>query len=287
VAEVELTHPEKVLFPADGLTKADLAAYFEAVAPAMLAHLEDRPLSMQRFDRGVGQRGIFIQNVPKGAPPWLRRVETPNRGGGTTAHVVVDNADGLRWLAQQNMPTVHGWTARADRLDRPDRLVWDLDPVGPEAFGVARATALALGDVLREAGREPFAMTSGSKGLHVVLPIARRWAWDEARAAMVAVAEEVVARDPSTRTLEWLKADRGGRLLVDVRTGYGHTTVAPYAVRARDGAPVATPLHWEEVEDPDLHAQAFRLRDVPARLAALGGDPWAGIAAAAGALPRV
>jgi bifunctional non-homologous end joining protein LigD len=286
VAEVRLTHPEKVLFPADGLTKADLAAYFEAVAGAMLPHLRDRPLSMQRFDRGIGQRGIYIQNVPKGAPGWLRRVETPNRGGGATAHVVVDDADGLRWLAQQNMPTVHGWTARGDRLDRPDRLVWDLDPVGPEAFEVARATALALGDVLREAGREPFAMTSGSKGLHVVVPIARRWGWDEARAAMRAVAEEVVARDPGTRTLEWLKADRAGRLLVDVRTGYGHTTVAPYAVRARDGAPVAAPLRWEELEHPALDARAHTLRGVPGRLAALGGDPWSGIAEAAGALPR-
>lgn len=286
MAEVALTHPEKVLFPADGLTKAGLAAYFAAVADAMLPHLADRPLSMQRFDRGIAQRGIYIQNVPKGAPAWLRRVETPKREGGVTAHVVVETPGGLRWLAQQNMPTVHGWTARADRLDRPDKLVWDLDPVGPEAFDVARATALALGEVLREAGREPWVMTSGSKGLHVVVPVTRRWGWAEAREAMVAIAEEVVARDPATRTLEWLKADRGGRLLVDVRTGSGHTTVAPYAVRARDGAPVAAPLGWHELEDPALHARAHTVASVPGRLAALGGDPWAGLAAAAGALPR-
>lgn len=279
-----LTHPDKVLFPHDGLTKADLAAYFRAVAGAMLPHVRDRPLSLQRFDRGIGERGIFLQNAPKGAPSWLRTVDTPKRGG-TVAHVVIDDADGLAWLAQQNVPTVHAWTARADRLDRPDKLVWDLDPPGPEQFDLARATALALGEVLREAGREPWVMTSGSKGLHVVVPIARRSSWESARTAMQAVAEEVVARDPESRTLEWLKADRAGRLLVDIRTGYAHTTVAPYAVRARDGAPVATPLTWTELEDPALHARRHTVRDLPDRLAA-AGDPWAGFAAAAGALPR-
>jgi bifunctional non-homologous end joining protein LigD len=283
---MRLTSPDKVLFPADGLTKADLAAYFAAVAPAMLPHLRDRPLSLQRFDRGIGERGIFLQNVPKGAPAWLRRAPTPKRGGGVTEHPVVHDERGLGWLAQQNVPTMHAWTARADRLDRPDRLVWDLDPPGPEAFAVVRATALALGDVLREAGRDPWVMTSGSKGLHVVVPIARRSPWERVREVMRAVAEEVVARDPATRTLEWLKADRGGRLLVDVRTRYGHTVVAPYAVRARDGAPVAAPLRWEELEDPALHARRWTLRTVVDRLGS-EGDPWAAIAAAAGPLPRM
>jgi bifunctional non-homologous end joining protein LigD len=284
---VKLSSPDKVLFPADGLTKTDLFGYFGAVAPAMLPHLADRPLSLERYDRGIAAGRVFVQNVPKGAPAWLRHARTPKRGGGTVDHPVVHDGEGLLWLAQQNVPTVHAWTARADRLDRPDRLVWDLDPPGPEAFEVARATALALGEVLREAGCEPWAMTSGSKGLHVVVPIARRSSWEAARAAMVAVAEEVVARDPATRTLEWLKADRGGRLLVDVRTGYGHTTVVPYSVRARDTAPVATPLRWEELEDPALHARAWTLRTVPDRLDRLGGDPWSGIAAAAGGVPRV
>lgn len=283
---MKLTSPDKLLFPADGLTKADLMAYFETVSAAMLPHVRDRPLSLERFDRGIEQPGVFFQRVPRGAPSWLRRAAAPRSNGADVVHPVVHDVEGLRWLAQQNVPTVHAWTARRDRLDRPDRLVWDLDPPDADAFDVVRATALCLGEVLREGGREPWVMTSGSKGLHVVLPVVRRASWAAARDAMRAVAEEVVARDPATRTLAWRKEDRGGRLLVDLRTRYGHTVVAPYSVRARPGAPVATPLRWDELEDPALHAQRFGVRDVPARLEA-GGDPWARLQEAAAGLPRV
>jgi bifunctional non-homologous end joining protein LigD len=286
---VRLTNPGKVLFPADGLTKADLAAYYVAVAGAMVPHVRDRPLNLWRWNAGIEGERVVQQEIPRGAPDWVRRVRVPRRRGGSVCHAVGGEAATLVWLANQNCITPHAWTSRADRPDRPDRLVFDLDPPDGDAdahLEVIRAGALALGALLRELSLEPFAMTSGSRGLHVVAPLRRRAGADEVRATAGAIAERVVERHPDGLTSAWRKEKRGGRVLVDVaRNTYGQTTVAPYAVRALAGAPVATPLAWEELEGPDLHPRRWSLATVPARLAERG-DPWAGIAAAARPLPR-
>jgi bifunctional non-homologous end joining protein LigD len=192
------------------------------------------------------------------------------------------------WLANQNCITPHVWTARADRPDHPDRLVFDFDPPddGDSHMEAIRAGALAIGDLLRERGLQPFAMTSGSRGLHVVAPLRRGPDSDRVRAAAGELAEEVAERLPDQLTTSWRKAGRGGRVLVDAaRNTYAQTAVAPYAVRAKTGAPVATPLAWEEVDDPDLHPRRWTLATVPERLESRG-DPWEGIARAAAALPR-
>ena len=283
---VRVTHPDKVLFPDDGITKADLIAYLVEVAPAMLPHVRDRPLSLHRFNDGLAGEGFFQKEIPRGAPDWVRRVRVPKQGG-TVCHPLAQDAAALAWLGNQNCITPHVWTSRVDRLDRPDRLVFDLDPAGgDEDFGLVRRTARELRDLLSELGATAFAMTSGSRGVHVVVPLRRRYGFDRVEQAARTIAEELVARRPDDLTTAFRKQERGGRLFVDVlRTRWAQTTVAPYAVRARPGAPVAAPLRWRELEDGGLpRAGALTLRDVPGRLAR-DGDPWRDIAKAAGTLP--
>jgi bifunctional non-homologous end joining protein LigD len=283
---VRITNPDKVLFPADGVTKLDLARYYAAVAEAMVPHVRDRPLNLWRWNSGIEQPVVVQQAIPKGAPDWVRRVTVPRRRGGDVTHAVGGEAATLVWLANQNCVTPHAWTARADRPDHPDRLVFDFDPADDgDHFPAIRAGALALGDLLREQGLQPFAMTSGSRGLHVVAPLRRRHDSDTVRTVAGELAEEIAARRPDELTTSWRKAGRGGRVLVDAaRNTYAQTAVAPYAVRAKPGAPVATPLAWEELDDPDLHPRRWTLATVPQRLERRG-DPWEGIAAAAAALP--
>jgi len=283
--EVKLSHPEKVLFPEDGITKADLAEYYGSVAEVMLPHVRDRPLNLWRWNQGIGGRLVVQQDIPKGAPDWVQRVETPRRKGGSIEHVLCQDADTLRWLANQNCITPHVWSARRDRLDRPDHIVFDFDPEAGSDFSLVREGALLAGEALRELGLEPFAMVTGSKGIHVIAPIkrTREAPWVRERAGEIGV--EIAGRSPDTLTTEWRKEKRDGKILVDTaRNTYGQTVVAPYAVRAIAGAPVATPLVWEELSDAKLSARSWTLRTVAARLEEKG-DPWADISGHAGTLP--
>jgi len=281
--EVKLSHPDKVLFPDSGLTKADLAAYYAAVSEVMLPHLRDRPMNLWRWNAGIEGQRVVQQDIPKGAPDWVARVETPRRQGGTNMHMMCQDADTLRWLSNQNCITPHVWTARHDNLDKPDRLVFDLDPEEGSDFGLVREAALAVAARLRAAGLEPFAMVSGSKGIHVVAPLrrTRETLWVRERAGELGA--EIAAEHPSLTT-EWRKNKREGRILVDTaRNTYGQTVVAPYAVRALPGAPCATPLTWDEVEDPALSPQSWTMKTMAERLASKG-DPWADISSHAGTL---
>jgi bifunctional non-homologous end joining protein LigD len=284
-ADVKLSHPDKVLFPDDGITKADLADYYAGVADAMLPHTRERPMNLWRWNNGIDGQRVVQQEIPKGAPDWVARVEVPRRKGGSVTHAMIDDARTLRWLANQNCITPHVWQSRADKLDRPDRIVFDLDPSEDEAqFEDIRAGAIALGDHLRELGLVPFAMTTGSRGIHVVAPLRRTKPADEVRARAGEIAEEFAAGH-DTLTTFWRKDKRDGRILVDTaRNTYAQTVVAPYAVRALPGAPVATPLAWEELSDPDLHPRRWTLRDVAARVADRG-DPWSDIRREARNLP--
>ena len=282
---VRLSNADKVLFPADGITKEDLARYYAAVAPVMVPHVRDRPLNLWRWNRGIDEELVVQQAIPKGAPEWVRRVTVPRRRGGDVTHAVGGEAATLVWLANQNCITPHAWTARCDRPDHPDRIVFDFDPPddGDDHLEAIRAGALAIGDLLREHGLQPYAMTSGSRGIHVVAPLRRGPESDRVRTVAGELAEEVAARLPDQLTTSWRKAGRGGRVLVDAaRNTYAQTAVAPYAVRAKPGAPVATPLFWDEVADAE--PRGWTLRDVPERLEARG-DPWEGIAKAAARLP--
>jgi bifunctional non-homologous end joining protein LigD len=282
---VRITHPDKLLFGADGITKADLARYYAAVAPAMAPHVRDRPLNLWRWNAGIDGPRIVQQEIPRGAPEWVRRAAVAKRDGGTVCHAVGGEPATLVWLANQNCITPHAWSSRADRPTRPDRIVFDLDPPGLEAFEDVRAAALALGGLLRDLGLEPFAMVTGSKGVHVIAPLRRTADAEVVRARAGEIGAELASRAPDALTTEWRKDKRGGRVLVDTaRNTYAQTVVAPYAVRALPGAPVATPLAWEELEDPELHPRRWTLRSVPERLER-HGDPWADIGRRAKSLP--
>ena len=282
---VRLTHPERELWPEDGITKGELFEYMGAIADVMVPHVRDRPVSLQRFRGAVGEGGFFQKEVPKGAPEWVRTVEVPKRGG-VVHHVLADDARTLQWLAQQGCVTPHVFTARADKLDRPDRMVIDLDP-SRDDFAAVRAAARACGEALRDEGLEPFAMVTGSRGIHVVVPLKRTRSTEDVLEWVRAFAARLAERQPDALTTEFYKNKRDDRIYLDVaRNGPAQTVVPPYAPRPRPHAPVATPLRWEELDDDALAPDGWTLRTVRDRLAALGGDPWAEIAKAARPLPR-
>jgi bifunctional non-homologous end joining protein LigD len=280
---VEVTNPGKLLFPRARLTKLDLARYYEHLAPAMLPYARGRPLSLEAFPDGIEQGGYFTKAVPDHFPDWIDRATVPKRGG-TVTHALAGDAATLVYLAGQNVVTPHLWLSRADEPRRPDRLIIDLDPSGGGFAGV-RATAREAGERLRDAGLVPYAMTTGSRGIHVICPLRRGPGFREVHRFARAIAEELVRDDPRRLTLEWRRADRGSKIYVDVnRNAYAQHAVAPYGVRARSRAPVATPLRWEELSDSRLKPDRWTVRSVGDRVEA-EGDPWQGMSRRARALP--
>jgi bifunctional non-homologous end joining protein LigD len=272
---VRISNANRVVFPDVAITKLDLARHYAGVAPAMLPHIRERPLALQNFPQGVSGDGFFLKNAPRHFPGWIATAVVPKREGGTIRHVLANEAAALVYLAGQNVVTLHPWLSRADMLERPDRLVFDLDPPNPRRFAEVRASARELGDFLRDIELEPFAMTTGSRGLHVVTPLRRDRDFDVVRSFAQQVARLLAARNPSVLTVELRLAKRAGRIYVDVgRNAYGQHAVAPYAVRALPSAPVATPLRWDELSDRRLRPQRWSVANILQRLAEWG-DPWA------------
>jgi bifunctional non-homologous end joining protein LigD len=267
-----ITHPEKVLFPDDGITKGELAAYYEAIAPIMIPHLRGRPVTMERFHRGIGEKGFFQKNVAKGFPPWLERVEVPKKGG-SSFHPLVYDARALLWVANQNCITPHVWTSRLPNLGCPDLCVFDLDPMEDEP-AVLRAAALGVRDLLLELDLRSWVKTTGSKGFHIVVPLDPKLDFGRVYEFGNAVGGLLVRRDPRHLTQEFAKVDRKGRIYVDTgRNGFGATFAAAYAVRPKPGAPVSAPCTWEEVARGDAGPRTFTLRGMAKRIAEVG-DLW-------------
>ena len=274
--EVRITHREKVLFPRDGITKGDLIDYYHRVSGVMLPHLRGRPVSMQRFPDGIEEHGFYHKDAPYYFPDWIRRVPLEKQGGGVVDYVICDDAATLVYLANQNCITPHVFLSRTDRIDAPDRLIFDLDPTGDD-FSKVIEGAKALREELAAHGLIPFVMTTGSRGLHVTAPLDRTADFDEARAFAQGIARTLVERHPDRYTLEQRISKRGKLLFLDtLRNSYAATAVPPYAVRPKPGASVATPLDWAELDDPRLTPQRYTLRNLFERLDARG-DPWAEI----------
>jgi bifunctional non-homologous end joining protein LigD len=270
---VEITHPEKVLFPDDGITKGDLATYYGMIAPVMLPHIVGRPVTLERYHKGIGEKGIFQKNVVKGFPKWLERVAAP-KNDGTVHHPVVRDADGLLWLANQNSITPHVWVSRAPKIMHPDVCIFDLDPLDDDEDRL-RAAALLLRSVLSELGLKSWVKTSGSKGFHIAIPLDGKSEFGPVARFAHTVGEQLVQRDPKNLTREFHKVDREGRILVDTgRNEYSATFAAAYAVRPRPGAPVSAPCDWSELEEGSVGPRTFTLRNMATRIAAVG-DLWA------------
>ncbi len=269
-----ITHPDKVLFPDDGITKGDLAAYYEAVAPVLLPHIKNRPVTMERYPAGIGKKGFWQKDVSKGFPDWLERVEVPKKDG-VVHHPLITDARSLMWVVNQNTITPHVWTSRAPHLLQPDIVVFDLDPPDTRKPEMLRAAAVGLRDLLEELGLASWIKTTGSKGFHICVPLDGKTDKGKAAGFAHAVGRLLVERHPKELTLEFYKDDRAGRILVDTgRNDYSATFAAAYAVRPRRGAPVSAPCTWDEAITGEVGPQTLTLRNMPARVAALG-DLWA------------
>lgn len=276
VAGVRLTNPGRVLWPDQGVTKRELAEYYAGIADHVLPHLMDRPLTLLRCPSGRHEDCFFQKHANRTVSETIPRVRIEEDR--EEPYMYVDGLPALLSLVQLGVLELHVWGSRVDRLDRPDRLVFDLDPGRGTGWPEVAAAAHAVRDRLAELGLRSFLKSTGGKGLHVVVPIVRRSDWNEAKGFAHAVAREFARREPDRYTAKLPKAAREGRVFIDyLRNGWNATAIAPYSARARAGAPVAAPLAWEELEAAEASGEAprFTIRDLPARVAAQDRDPWA------------
>jgi bifunctional non-homologous end joining protein LigD len=267
---VELTNPQRIIYPRDNITKTDVAAYFAAVAEPMLRALKDRPLALQHWPRGIDGPTWFHQHIANDAPAWLRTVETPNRTNGRKVkHLIVDRPEALRFLAQRSALTVHMWSSRVPTLEQPDWVIFDLDPAEGEGIGQAVRVAHTLHRLLDELSLPSLPKTTGKRGLHILVPLLPGHTHEDAVEFAEKIGHAIASAVPEA-TMERALAKRKGRLYIDCyQNGYGKTIVAPYSLRASDGAPVSAPLAWREVHE-GLDPRAFNLRTVPERVRELG-----------------
>jgi bifunctional non-homologous end joining protein LigD len=271
---VEVTNADKVWFPGDGITKGEVVRYYREIAPFMLPFLKDRPLVLTRFPDGIEGKSFFQKDAPEWRPEWLRtvRIRGEEEGGRDLDHFLVDDADGLAWLANLGTIPLHVWASRAGSLERPDWCVVDLDPKDAPFAHVVRI-ARALRDLCRDIGLPSFPKTTGQKGLHVLVPLGGQLTHAQARTLGELLARTLEAALPEIATTARAIPARGGRVYLDyMQNGRGKTIAAPYAVRPRPGAPVSTPLRWSEVNGR-LDPARFTIRTVPSRARRLGEDP--------------
>jgi bifunctional non-homologous end joining protein LigD len=274
--EISISNEEKVLFPDAEITKGEFVEYYRRVAPVMLPHIDGRPLSMMRFPDGPDGETFFQKDAPEYFPDWIPREVVESEGHDAISYAIADSPDALVYLANL-VPVLHTWTSRRDRLFYPDRLIFDLDPPEGAEFALVIEAARTIRSLLEEIGLSAFVMTTGSRGLHVVAPLQPEVEVDRVAQFAQALASTVAQADPERLTVEHRKAKRRGRLLIDPwRNSRSQTSVAPYSVRAKPGAPVAAPLDWEELEDPEIGPRRWHIRNILDRLADRG-DPWAEI----------
>ncbi len=252
--EVKLSSADRVLFPDDGITKGDLFAYYAAVAPAIVPHLRDRPFTMKRWREGIAGKAFFQKQAPKGMPDWIptRQFQTWPREGGTRLvdFPLVNSKDVLLWMVQMHCIDMNAWYSRVDKPDRPDFVLFDLDPPeGPDGFPTAVRVAHLIRGALEELDLPSYVKTSGADGIHVLLPIARRSGYDETYEFAELLSRGLEAEHPGEVTTEWLKKKRSGVLVDHRQNGHGKTIASVYSVRPKPGAPVSTPLHWDELTE--------------------------------------
>ena len=285
-AGVTITHPERVVYPDNGITKGEVAAYYAAVADWILPELVNRPLSMVRCPGGTDSACFFQKHHAAKLGSHVQAVPLEEKEGGTDDYVYIRDLTGLLQLVQMNTLEFHPWGARVDKPDAPDRLVLDLDPAPDVAWKAVVGAARAMREALEERGLQSFVRTSGGKGLHVVVPFRRGPSWQAVKDFCEGFADAMVAREPSRYIATASKAQRTGKIFIDwLRNARGATSVCSWSLRARDGAPVAMPLRWEEL-GRIKGGNAFDLGAALKRAASLTADPWAGMASLGQRLPR-
>ncbi|TLP81733.1 non-homologous end-joining DNA ligase [Maribacter sp. ACAM166] len=270
---LEITHADKVMFPKSKITKGDLAQYYERIADTLLPFMKDRPLTLHRFPEGIHHKGFYQKNASDYFPDWIKTVEIKKEGGWVN-HVVCENVETLLYLVNQGVVTFHVTLSKTDKIDYPDKLIFDLDPPDSNFHAAVTSAKLLRGLLEEELGLTTYPMATGSTGLHVVVPICRAENFDEVRDFAKTVARYLANKHPKEFTVQLRKHQRSGKLFIDyLRNSYAQTAVCPFSVRAMEGAPVALPLSWNEVGTQILDAQPFDIHTVFKRLK-LKTDPW-------------
>lgn len=271
---IELTNEAKIFFPKSGITKGEVIAYYKHIAEHMLPFISNRALSLVRYPNGIQEEGFFQKNIGEYYPSWIKAVEVPKLQDGHNRMVVCNNAATLIYLANQACLTPHCWLSKIDNLDHPDRLVFDLDPGNKKSFDLIRETALAFKETIESLGLTAFAMLTGSRGMHIIIPVTRTITFKELHTAAQIIAQKVLVKNPKHLTMEIRKESRGEKLFIDCnRNSYAQTSVAPYAIRAYEKAPIASPICWKEVEDSTLTPQRYNINNIPQ--ASKEHHPWA------------
>jgi bifunctional non-homologous end joining protein LigD len=270
---VRLTSPERVLFSDDGITKHDLFEYYRAIAPVLVPHLRNRPFTMKRSPYGVGGDVYFQKQAPKGMPSWIptRTYRTYPRGGGSRLvdFPLVNSPEALLWMVQMNCIDMNAWYSRVDKPERPDFVLFDLDPSPDVGFRETVEVALLVKAALDAFGLVGYPKTSSADGMHVLVPVERRYDYDDTRRFAEVVAGAIARTNRGLATTEWTKSKRRGVLIDANQNGEGKTIASVYSVRPRRGAPVSTPLRWEEVEEK-LDPMSFTMETVRERIARYG-----------------
>jgi bifunctional non-homologous end joining protein LigD len=282
--EVKITRPHKVLFPDEGITKMDLVEYYGRIASWILPHLKGRPLMLERYPDGIDGARIVQKAVSSYYPRWIKTASV-KKVGGTLRQVLCEDAATLAYLVNQACIAPHIWLSRLGRPNHPDQMIFDLDPSGSD-FEPVRETAHSLREKLEDIGLPAYVKSTGSRGLHVTVPIKREVDFDSVRSFARQLAEVVAHEDPKHRTTEQRKSERRGRLFLDTnRNAYAQTVVAPYAVRARAGAPVAIPISWGELDNPQFRPAGVTIWTVFDRLEKQD-NPWKDLWRNAVSLPQ-
>jgi len=264
---VEITHPERIVFGKSGLTKKDLVDYYLKIAPIMLPHLNDRPISMQRFPNGITDEGFFQKDASAYFPDWIARKPLTKENGDIVHYVIIDKQATLIYLANQNCITPHIWLSKVDNLNKPDRMIFDLDPADKLSFSAVQDVAKKLKDLLDILELPSFYLLTGSRGAHIVVPLKRTHTFDEVRDCAHEISILLSKQFPKLITVEMRKSKRGKRVFMDwLRNGYGATAVAPYAVRAHENAPVAMPVTWKELQKKGMSSQKYTIKNAMKRI---------------------
>jgi bifunctional non-homologous end joining protein LigD len=273
---ITINHQDLVLFPQAGLTKGDLITYYQTIAPIMIPHLRNRPISMQRFPDGINNEGFFHKDAPEYFPSFIKRFPIKKQTNGFVNQVVCNNDATLVYLANQACVTIHTWLSKIDKIEYPDRMIFDLDPSGKD-FKMIQKAACMFHDFLQELELTSFAMLTGSRGIHVVVPLKRQHPFDWVRALAHEIGTHFSQKNPHMFTMEIRKEKRGERIFVDtLRNAFGQTGVAPYSVRAKPYASVATPILWSQVADPKTKPDMYTISNIFPYLEK-NGDPWQSI----------
>lgn len=271
---IEISNADKVLFEKSGITKADLIHYYQEIAPTMMPYVDDRPISMQRFPNGIAHKSFFQKDASDYFPDWITRVSIPKQPHGIVHYVVIDKPATLIYLANQACITPHIWLSKIDNLNKPDRMIFDLDPAEGLTFADIQSVAKKIKQKLDGLNIPTLCMLTGSRGAHIVVPLKRVHTFDEVRTFAHTIAQQLAEEFPKLITVDMHKEKRGKRVFVDwLRNGFGSTGIAPYAVRAHEKAPVAMPVTWDKLLSPGMSSQHYTIANAMHHINTVG-DVW-------------